>query len=431
MVTVVSTASSSSIGKRCSCAVNTCRSSQVGSSGRGTPIAATLPCAPEQAVAGQFVDLGDERFLDGVLVRVVEERGRRWRRRRARDAWCGTRRGWPCRRAPRRPARGRRTCRSARPGCRRTRRCGAGSPSRARRRSGWHPRPGRPPAVRRGAGTVPRTRAPAHLGARARDRSRPPPRGSGMPSTRSSRRAIGIVADGPRRRTPQRHRCRAAAPPSGRRRTARSRTLQRAASTDPRRRRAAVAGVAGRHAVVDLTGRDAQVEVLGPEHRLLRRSEPAHRLVTPREPVEQQRGRGRVHGQILLRAEIGVIGVDTDRRAGRDTQTGRHVADRAPQPNPAPARRPRLRPRSAAARRTARHRRPTPRGAGSCRAAGAAARRAGARPRRAGSGGSQPPRAHPSRPPGSRRRRLSGVRRAHSRYTPPAARFGPSSSTVP
>ena len=47
IVTDVSTASSSSSGKRCSCAVTICRSSHCGSWSRGTPMAATVPCAPD------------------------------------------------------------------------------------------------------------------------------------------------------------------------------------------------------------------------------------------------------------------------------------------------------------------------------------------------------------------------------------------------
>ena len=134
-----------------------------------------------EAVAGQVVDLRDERLLDGVLVRVVEQPvvGRGGRALGAHAA--GTRPGRPCRRAPHRPARGRRTCRSARPGCRPTRRCRAGSPSRAHRRSGWRPRPARRPGAHRGAGTAPRRRARLHRGARARDRSRRPPHGRVRP----------------------------------------------------------------------------------------------------------------------------------------------------------------------------------------------------------------------------------------------------------
>lgn len=47
ITTDVSTPASSSNGNRCSCAVRICRSSQVGRSPRGTPIAATLPCGPD------------------------------------------------------------------------------------------------------------------------------------------------------------------------------------------------------------------------------------------------------------------------------------------------------------------------------------------------------------------------------------------------
>ena len=73
IVTDVSTGSSSSIGKRCSCAVSTCRSSHVGSSGPGHPHGGDLAVRAGEPVARERVDLRDERLLDGVLVRVVEQ----------------------------------------------------------------------------------------------------------------------------------------------------------------------------------------------------------------------------------------------------------------------------------------------------------------------------------------------------------------------
>ena len=77
IVTAVSTGWSSSIGKRCSWAVSTWMSSQLGSSARGTPIAATSPCMPDRPLR-QPVDLGDERLL-AVSWWGRRTAGRRWR----------------------------------------------------------------------------------------------------------------------------------------------------------------------------------------------------------------------------------------------------------------------------------------------------------------------------------------------------------------
>ena len=96
-----------------------------------------------------------------------------------------------------------------------------------------------------------------------------------------------------------------------------------------------VAGVARRHAVVDLIRRDAQVEVLGPENRVLRRCEPPKRLIAAREPVEQQPGLGRVDDQLVVRAEFSVLRVEISGFAGLDSQGGPDVADRAAHRYPA------------------------------------------------------------------------------------------------
>ena len=108
----------------------------------------------------------------------------------------------------------------------------------------------------------------------------------------------------------------------------------------PRRPRADVRvrqrmpGVARRHAVVDLVHRDAQIEVLGPQDGLLRRRERAHGPLAAGEPVEQHPGRGRVDGQLVVGAELGVLGVEVGGLPGLHPERRHDVTDRAAQREP-------------------------------------------------------------------------------------------------